>query len=218
MASDLVLPSVVAARRDCKCSAAHTARLVVITGGPGAGKTAVLEMVRRQFCEHVVVLPESAGILFGGGFPRSSSPPARRAAQRAIFHVQTELEQLALLNTRAAVILCDRGKLDGLAYWPGDADSFFRDLSTTKAREFACYSAVIHLQTPSIHDGYDHANPLRVESASEAHAIDARIAEAWNGHPRYVVVESASDFITKARSALAAIALEVPSCCVPNGA
>ena len=29
-------------------------------------KDAVLELIRRAFCEHVVVLPEAAGILFGG--------------------------------------------------------------------------------------------------------------------------------------------------------
>ena len=33
---------------------------IVLTGGPGGGKTAVLEVVRRHFCEHVVVLPEAA--------------------------------------------------------------------------------------------------------------------------------------------------------------
>jgi predicted ATPase len=42
-------------------------KLVVLTGGPGAGKTALLEVVRRHFCEHVVVLPEAASIVFGGG-------------------------------------------------------------------------------------------------------------------------------------------------------
>ena len=40
---------------------------MVLTGGPGAGKTAVLEVVRRTFCEHVTVLPEAASILFMGG-------------------------------------------------------------------------------------------------------------------------------------------------------
>ena len=33
-------------------------RRVVLTGGPGAGKTAALEMIKQSFCEHVRVLPE----------------------------------------------------------------------------------------------------------------------------------------------------------------
>jgi len=39
--------------------------LVVLTGGPGAGKTAFLEIARRNFCEHIAVLPEAASIVFG---------------------------------------------------------------------------------------------------------------------------------------------------------
>ena len=55
--------------KTCDCSETHKTRRVVLTGGPGAGKTAVLELIRQNFCKHVKVLPESAGILFGGGIP-----------------------------------------------------------------------------------------------------------------------------------------------------
>lgn len=41
-------------------SRAHKRRRVVLTGGPGAGKTATLELIRQSFCEHVHVLPEAA--------------------------------------------------------------------------------------------------------------------------------------------------------------
>ncbi|HVY44872.1 MAG TPA: AAA family ATPase, partial [Minicystis sp.] len=85
--------------------------LIVLTGGPGAGKTAVLEVVRKHFCDHVEVLSESAGIVFGGGFPRRSTPAAKRAAQRAIFGVQREIERLAIEESRADLVLCDRGTL-----------------------------------------------------------------------------------------------------------
>ena len=67
-------------------------RRVVITGGPGAGKTASLEVARRTLCEHVGFARESASIVFGGGFPREHREAAACAAQRAIFHVQRELE------------------------------------------------------------------------------------------------------------------------------
>ena len=42
----------------CECAAAHERRRVVLTGGPGAGKTAVLELIRQSLCEHVRVLPD----------------------------------------------------------------------------------------------------------------------------------------------------------------
>ena len=63
-------------------------KLVVLTGGPGGGKTTVLEMARLYFCRHVTIAPEAASIVFGGGCPRSDSPPNRRAAQRAIFRAE----------------------------------------------------------------------------------------------------------------------------------
>jgi hypothetical protein len=80
----------------------------VLTGGPGAGKTAVLELIRQQFCSHVQILPEAAGIVLGGGFPRTGSAELRRAAQRAIFFVQRELENIGDADD-AAIVLCDRG-------------------------------------------------------------------------------------------------------------
>jgi hypothetical protein len=44
---------------ECGCTGPHVARRIVLAGGPGAGKTAVLEVMRRAMCHHVHVLPES---------------------------------------------------------------------------------------------------------------------------------------------------------------
>ena len=79
----------------CGCANAHGIRRVVLTGGPGAGKTAVLELVKQSFCRHVMVLPESAGIVFGGGFPRRRDMMSAQAVKRANFYVQRELENAA---------------------------------------------------------------------------------------------------------------------------
>lgn len=198
----------------CEQPASRDAPRVVLTGGPGAGKTAVLEVVRRQFCDHVVVLPESATIVFGGGFPRMPEPRARRRAQRAIIRVQDELEGLETDLGRATLVMCDRGIPDGLAYWPDDERSFWDAVGAPKDRVLARYAAVIHLRTPSAERGYDRtANPIRIEGPEEAARIDERIAEAWRGHPRIHVVESMDRFLDKLRAALAALALEVPACC-----
>jgi predicted ATPase len=195
----------------CVCAAHATRKRIVLTGGPGAGKTAVLELVRQAFCRHVGVLPESAGILFGGGFPRGDSPLSRRAAQRAIYHVQRELEA-ASTEGDPAILVCDRGTVDSMAYWPGP-DDFFQSVGSTRLAELARYDAVIHLRTPPANGGYNRTNPLRVETAAEAAAIDRRIAEAWSGHARVHVIDSAPDFFAKARQALAILQSELPECC-----
>jgi predicted ATPase len=201
----------------CGCSRTqHDPRLVVLTGGPGAGKTAVLEIIRHHFCEHVLVLPEAAGLIFKGGFPRRPGSPARQAAQRAIFRVQRELEWLALEEKKAAIVLCDRGTLDGVAYWPQGCESFFAANGTTRDEEMKRYSAVIHLRTPPASVGYNHTNPLRIESAEEAAAIDGAILDVWAEHPQRVIVDSTDDFIEKAARAVAAVRDLVPACCRPH--
>ncbi len=196
--------------RPCDCTGRHAPRRVVLTGGPGAGKTAVLELIRLFFCEHVRTLPESAGIVFGGRFPRNGRVDVHRAAQRAIYHVQRELETTADADN-AAVVLCDRGTVDGAAYWPGDGD-LFSSVGTTREAELARYDAVIHLRTPTSR-AYNRDNPLRVESASEAAVIDARILDQWGGHPRRFVVGATEDFLSKASEAMSLLRDEVPECC-----
>ena len=196
----------------CECAEAHERRRVVLTGGPGAGKTAVLELIRQSFCEHVKVLPEAAGVIFGGGFPREDDPECKRAAQRAIFYVQRELEN-AGDSHNPTIVLCDRGTLDGFAYWPGDTGEFLSSLGTTLEQQLARYHAVIHLRTPAEDRGYNKQNPLRTESAAVAAEVDRRILQAWQSHPKRFVVESTSEFLDKAAETLEILRGEMPDCC-----
>lgn len=200
--------------RPCSCKVkAHDTQLVVLTGGPGAGKTAVLELVRKVLCEHVAILPEAASILFGGGFWRLESSTGRMAAQRAIFHVQDEMQRLVLDEKKWSMGLCDRGTLDGLAYWPGNESEYFETIDTTLERELQKYKAVIHLRSPSLARGYNYQNPIRTESAEVAAQIDQKIHEVWKGHPNYSQIESADDFIEKVQRAASRIQSYVPECC-----
>ena len=196
----------------CDCTEPHIPRRIVLTGGPGAGKTATLELIRRaSFCDHVHILPEAAGIIFGGGFPRRADVLGRKAAQRAIFHVQRELEEAAAV-ANAAIVLCDRGTVDGAAYWPGP-DDYFDAVHTTLEDELERYDAVIHLRTPAIGGGYNHQNPLRTESAVEAAQVDLRILQIWRTHPRRFVIETTPDFLRKAGEVLTLLRAELPECC-----
>jgi hypothetical protein len=196
---------------ECECRRLHLRKRIVLTGGPGAGKTAVLELIRQSLCRHVTILPESAGIIFGGGFPRNAAPGARRAAQRAIYFVQRELEAAADAID-GGVALCDRGVVDGFAYWPGP-DDFWTGVGEPRSEMLARYDAVIHLRVPDAENGYGYSNPLRVETWFEAQAIDDLILEAWEGHPRQYVVEASADFLTKANRALEILRRELPECC-----
>jgi predicted ATPase len=195
----------------CDCRLVHPRLAIVLTGGPGAGKTAVLEFLRQALCHHVRILPEAAGIVFGGGFPRDGSDGVRRAGQRAIFHVQSELESAVQAET-PGIMLCDRGVVDGSAYWPGPG-TLYDEVGVPRQQARARYDAVVHLRVPEAGRGYSNGNPLRVESAEDAKCIDARILDAWQGHPHLHVVEAEAEFLTKVRRTLAFIRDDLPECC-----
>ena len=197
--------------KPCDCAERHVAKRVVLTGGPGAGKTAVLELIRLFFCEHVKTLPEAASIVFAGRFPRSARPALRQAAQRAIYHVQRELESVADAED-SAVVICDRGTVDCVAYWTGDGD-LLSSVGSRRELEFARYDAVIHLRTPTLSTAYNRRNPFRIESIDEAAAIDAQIAAAWSDHPHRFVIDATEDFLHKAARALSVLRDQVPECC-----
>jgi predicted ATPase len=194
----------------CECREHHTRQRIVLTGGPGAGKTAVLELVRRSLCVHMTILPEAAGIVFGGGFPRREDSETRRAGQRAIFFIQRELEETAKA-VDAAIVLCDRGTVDGMAYWPGP-EPLWAALGTSHEEQLARYTAVIHMRTPDA-GGYNNDNPLRVENAREAQEVDARVAAAWAGHPQRFFIEPDDDFLLKAGKAVDTLRQLMPECC-----
>lgn len=125
--------------------------------------------------------------------------------------MQRELEA-ATAGAGIAVALCDRGTIDGAAYWPGPGP-LWDAVGTTLDVELTRYDAVIHLRSPAANMGYDRSNPLRIETAVEAHAIDERIAMAWAQHPRRFEIAPASSFLAKAARAVEILRGELPDCC-----
>ncbi len=51
---------------------------VVLTGGPGGGKTTAADLLRREIGDRVIIVPEAATLLFSGGFPRPVDLSTRR--------------------------------------------------------------------------------------------------------------------------------------------
>ncbi|HBP20529.1 MAG TPA: hypothetical protein DEA08_22400 [Planctomycetes bacterium] len=182
-------------------------RRIVLTGGPGAGKTAVQQVAQHAFPDRLVTVPESATILFSGGFPRLAGTPARCASQRAIFHVQRELERLHESIANGCALLCDRGTVDGAAYWPeDDHGGFFEELGTTLEAELARYDAVIFFESAAVGGlGIEGGNPARVESLQEAARLDRRLRRLWSQHSRFILVPNTSSFFKKLTFGLASL-------------
>ena len=177
---------------------------IVVTGGPGGGKTTAADLFRREIGERVVVVPESATLLFSGGFPRVVEPTACASAQCAIYHVQTNLEDVQSARYPDRILLCDRGTVDGAAYWPGSAEDFFKAVGSSEERELARYDAVIFFETAAAGGiSIEGGNPVRIESNEEALELDRRLRALWSKHERFVVVPHNPSFVKKIMFGLA---------------
>jgi hypothetical protein len=178
-------------------------KVVCLTGGPCAGKTAITAIIKRQFARELHVVPESASILYKGGFPRSSNAAEMKCVQQAIYHVQSSSEALAKIQLAGVqALVCDRGTLDGAAYWPQSRAHFCRSMGSHLKKEFSRYDIVIHLETANEGEGYESDNTIRTESAREAQALDRKIQKAWEGHPRRFFVSSRASFLEKIEEVL----------------
>ena len=177
---------------------------IVLTGGPGGGKTTAADLFRREIGERVVIVPESATLLFSGGFPRCTKPSSILAAQHAIFHVQRNLEDVQSAIYPDRILLCDRGTVDGAAYWPGTPAEFFATLGTTLERELARYDGVIFFESAAVGGmGIEGGNPVRNESMEQAAALDAKLRNLWEHHPRFILVRHNPSFLKKITFGLA---------------
>lgn len=178
---------------------------IVVTGGPSGGKTTLIEALQKDMTGKVSVVPEAASILYRGGFPRKFSDAGKIHAQRAIYFTQRELEDLIVSESKTSAVVCDRGSLDSIAYWPQhSAADFFKSLLSSAIIEHARYDWVIHLDTAD-GDSFDSSNPIRTENHDEAIELNTLIKEAWKGHPRRVIIPHEADFLSKIGKAKAVI-------------
>jgi len=117
---------------DFNPAAAAPLHKFVLTGGPCGGKTTTMSALSERLSAHgyrVYVVPEAATLLFmnGASFGDFGTPGYEFEFQSALTGLQVSLEATFEAVARAAVagagaggkgavLLCDRGLLDGSAY------------------------------------------------------------------------------------------------------
>ena len=176
---------------------------IVVTGGPGGGKTTAADLFRREIGDSVVVVPEAASLLFAGGFPRYDEPLARRSGQCAIYHLQRNLEDVQAAHFQDRILLCDRGTVDGAAYWPDSPEGFFAAVGSSLEAELKRYDAVIFFETAAVGGHTIEGNPVRTESQDQAVSLDRKLHALWSHHPRFFFVPNNQSFFKKITYGLA---------------
>lgn len=176
------------------------AKKLAITGGPSGGKTTLIEVLKKEFGSKIKVAPEAASILYKGGFPRIKNYAGYYHGQLAIISTLRHIEDLLSESHPDCLIICDRGSLDSLAYWPDSEEHFFKNINSTRQAELARYDWVLHLDTATEGD-YDTTNPIRTESFHEALLLNEKVRASWNGHPHRQVITAENDFFGKMKKA-----------------
>lgn len=177
---------------------ANIKKRIVLTGGPGGGKTTALDLIRREFAGKIASVPEAATMMFSGGIERSNDIEVLKAQQTTIFNLQKNLEDIQRAMHPECLILCDRGSLDGLAYWPEDEQDFFNTMNTSIEEELSRYDAVIFFETAAKSgESIRSNNPIRNESEQAAIELDEKLKQVWSKHPNFNLVGSSESFIKK---------------------
>lgn len=182
-------------------------KAIVVTGGPGGGKTTALDLFQRELKSAVSIVPEAATMLFAHGLDREARNGDAKLLQRSIYRMQLSLEEIFHDFYEDRLLICDRGTLDGLAYWPDDEQSYFSSLGTTFEREAARYGAVIFFQTAAVHgEDVKSNNPYRTEDSRTAVRLDEKLQRVWERHPSFHFIPTESSFMAKINHGLEAIA------------
>jgi len=176
---------------------------IAVSGGPGAGKTTLWRTIAKAHKGRVVPVPEVATLLFSHVFPGVRNEQERCAVQRAIFEVQRSLEQIHEARMSADQVLwCDRGVPDGAGYWPHGHAHFFESMQTEWQAELARYDAVLFLESAAMGGlSIASSNTTRTEDLATACALDQRLKQVWQAHPRFHHIPHETDFVSKLSNA-----------------
>jgi predicted ATPase len=174
----------------------HNRSVIVFTGGPGGGKTTILDELSRDpaWRGRFAALPEAISLIGRLGISTSE-----KLFQRVIVHLQLALEDAlaqSLSPMDQRILLCHRGSLDPLAYWLDRGwpeQEFFEYTGTTRERHYHRYKAVVHLVTAA--DGAEHAyqrwpEAHRSETVEDAIRLDRLLQRVWSEHPHYYRIEN----------------------------
>jgi predicted ATPase len=165
---------------------------IVLTGGPGSGKTVITTFLAQANPTRFVAVPEAATQVYQAARTRWDlvDLAGKRDLQRRIYHLQIEQESRLAREFPGKTLLLDRGTIDGATYWPDGPTAYWQDLGTNLPAELARYDLVILLQTAAaigIYDGSE-SNPVRFEDQAAALANEQILSGLWSNHKNFAAV------------------------------
>lgn len=189
---------------------------IVLTGGPCAGKTTMMNRIVSEFSEKgfkVIVCPEGATELIPNGILPNSNGISMEQYQYLIIQKQLDKEALYdkivdMMDTGDIIVMYDRGLLDGQCYvTPEFFQKVLDDFKLERMDVMGRYDAIIHLTTAAKTEGLytTDNNVARSENIEQAIDLDNKVLDSWMGHPHLRVIENFENFDDKIRKALGEI-------------
>lgn len=186
---------------------------IVLTGGPCGGKTTSLARLSPYLRERgfeVITCPEAFSILISNGMSfdyLAAVEGMERVVQDTVMDMQIGLEdgfeRVLRARGKPAVLLCDRGLMDGSAYMDPEAWERLldkRDVQCVSELREGRYNAVFHLVTAA--EGAEQFytlenNAVRTETPELARELDHMTRNAWVGHPNLKIFDNSTGFEEK---------------------
>ena len=174
---------------------------IVITGGPCAGKTEAMSLIKDTFSKRgyvVLFVPETATELITGGVcPWTTGTNLDYQICQCKLQAYKEnifLEAISSMPQDKFLLVCDRGMFDNRAYMTEEEFNIcLEKLNTTEEEVNRSYDAIFHLETAAkgLEKYYTLDNNVaRYETVDEAAALDDRLLKAWEKHPNHVVIKN----------------------------
>ena len=190
---------------------------IVLTGGPCAGKTTILEELQKDLTEkgyYVITIDETAT-----QFIKRKMPPREDREETILF--QDMILKMQILKERQAtiyaetflkdenvVILCDRGILDNSVYVNEceDFDYILKNNELDEQEVIHSYDFVIDLisTATSKKDAYE-LDGVRSEPVELAALLDKKTTLAWIDHPKLLTIHPTEDIEDKKKIVLSAV-------------
>ena len=172
---------------------------IVLTGGPGSGKTSVLEKIDQVFTAQgfkVVIIDETASYLINHGIkPFGDGAVDMVDFQELVMRMQLAKEEVfdravKMLPNENVLIIYDRGTIDNRAYInEQEFEEVLARLNHVKdiAELMNKYDLVINLV--SREDFYTtENNKARSEDVTSALELGKKTLKVWLGHPKVKIV------------------------------
>lgn len=187
-------------------------RKIVLTGGPGSGKTTVIESIKKNYGGKykILVSDETASHLMGMGLrPFGDNPVPLLDFQELVLREQLSKEEvidkgLSFLSDEDIIVIYDRGLLDNMAYISEEEFQIILNRFKEKytINEFLeRYDLILNLVSRK--DFYTtENNPERTEKADEAISLGEKTLHAWMGHKNLKIIAPRDDINDKIKEVL----------------